>query len=64
MDSKVYIVCKIEKSIAKMYNKHRECKPCNIKRSMKDYYENKDKLSNQRKIYCEKIEMCYLQSLN
>ena len=31
---------------------------------MKRYYGNKDKLSNQRKLYYEKKEMCYLQSLN
>ena len=30
---------------------------------MKRYYEKRDKLSNQRKIYYEKIEMCYLQNL-
>ena len=54
MNSKVCVVCNIEKGIDNFYNKYRECKPCNIKRSMKRYYENKDKLSNQRKIYYEK----------
>ena len=54
MDSKVCVVCTIEKGIDNFYNKYRECKPCNIKRSMKRYYENKDKLSNQRKLYYEK----------
>ena len=54
MDSKGYVVCNIEKSIDNFYNKYRECKQCNIKRSMKRYYENKDKLSNQRKLYYEK----------
>ena len=49
MDSKVCFVCKIEKSIDNFYNKHRECKQCNIKRSMKRYYENKDKISMQQK---------------
>ena len=51
MDSKVCVVCNIEKSIDNSYNKYRECKQCNIKRSMKRYYENKDKLSNPRKLY-------------
>ena len=51
MDSKVCVVCNIEKSIDNFYNKYRECKQCNMKRSMKRYYENKDKLSNQRKLY-------------
>ena len=51
MDSKVCVVCNIEKSIDNFYNKYRECKQCNIKKSMKRYYENKDNLSNQRKLY-------------
>ena len=54
MDSKFCVVCNFEKSIDNFYNKYREGKHCNIKRSMKPYYENKDKLSNQRKIYYEK----------
>ena len=40
MDSKVCVVCNIEKSFDSFYNKYRECKQCNIKRSMKRYYEN------------------------
>ena len=40
MDSKVYVVCNIEKSIDNFYNKCRECKQCNIQGSMKCYYEN------------------------
>ena len=54
MDNKICVVCNIEKSIDNYYNKYRECKQCNIKRSMKRYNENKDKLSNQRKLYYEK----------
>ena len=54
MDSKFCVVCNIEKSIDNFYNKYRECKRCNIQRSMKRYYENKDKISNQRKLYYEK----------
>ena len=54
MDSKVCVVCNIEKSIDNFYNKYRECKPCNIQRSMKRYRENKDRLSNQRKLHYEK----------
>ena len=54
MDNKICVVCNIEKSIDNYYNKYRECKRCNIKRSMKRYNENKDKLSNQRKLYYEK----------
>ena len=54
MDNKICVVCKIEKSIDNFYNKYRECKQCNIRRSMKRYFENKDKLPNQRKLYYEK----------
>ena len=35
-----------------------------ILKEVQNYYESKDKLSNQRKRYYEKKEMCYLQSLN
>ena len=54
MDSKVCVVCNSEKSIDYFYNKYRECKQCSIKRKTRRYYENKDKLSNQRKLYYEK----------
>ena len=47
MDRKVCDVWNTEKSISNFYNKYRECKQCNIQRSMKLYYENMDKLSNQ-----------------
>ena len=54
MECKVCVVCNTEKSFDNFYNKLRECKQCNIQRSMRLYYENKDKLSNQRKLYYEK----------
>ena len=54
MDNKIRVVCIIEKSIDNFYNKYRECKQCNIKRSTKRYNDNKDKISNQQKIYYEK----------
>ena len=54
MDSKICVVCNVEKSIDIFYNKYRECKPCNIKRSTKRYNENKDKISDQHKLYYEK----------
>ena len=63
MDSKICVVCNIEKSIDNFYNKYIECKPCNIKRSTRRYFENKEKISNQHKLYYEKIEISYLQSL-
>ena len=53
MDSKVCVVCNTERSIDNFYNKYEECKPCKIKRSTRRYYENKDKISNQYKLYYE-----------
>ena len=41
------------KNIDNFYDKHREFRPCIIDRSLRRYYENKDKLSDQRKIYYE-----------
>ena len=64
MDSKICVVCNIEKSIDNFYNKYRECKPCNIKRSTKRYYQNKDKISNQQKIYYERNRAKLLQKQN
>ena len=64
MDSKICVVCNIEKSIDNFYNKYRECKQCNIKRSTKRYNENKDKISNQQKIYYEKNRDKLLQKQN
>ena len=60
MDSKICVVCNIEKSIDNYYNKYRECKQCNIKRSMKRYNENKEKISNQQKLYYEKNKVILL----
>ena len=54
MEGNVFVICNTEKSIDNFYNKYRECKPCNIQRSMKRYYDNKDKISTQQKIYYEK----------
>ena len=54
METKVCVVCKTEKNIDSFYNKYRECKPCSVLRSKRRYYEKKDKLSNQRKLYYEK----------
>ena len=47
----------IEKNVVNFYNKHTECKICNSNRSLKRYYENKENLSNERKVYYEKIDI-------
>ena len=64
MDSKSCVVCKIEKSIDNFYNKYRKCKPCNILRSTRRYYGNKDKISMQQKIYYGKNKDKLLQKQN
>ena len=64
MESKICVVCNTEKRFDNFSNKYRECKECMINIKLKRCYEYKDKLSDQRKKNMEKIEMCYLQSLN
>ena len=54
METRVCVICKTEKDIDNFYNKYRECKPCNFKRSTRRYYENKDKITNQQKLYYER----------
>ena len=45
---------KIEKYINIFDKKYSECKDCNSKTGLKRYYENKDIISIQRKIFYEK----------
>ena len=54
MDPKTCTVCNIEKHINNFYKKHSECRDCNSTRGLKRYYENKDKIPNQQKIYYER----------
>ena len=54
MESKICTQCNIEKDINNFWKKYSEYKDCNIKRGVKRYYDNKDKLSHQRKLYYEK----------
>ena len=54
MGRKICTHCNIEKNIKDFYNKYTECTNCNSNRSLERYYESKDILSNQRKIYYEK----------
>ena len=64
MDNKICTRCNIEKSIEDFHNKYTECKICNRNRSLKRYHENKDKISNQRKLYYEKNRDKLLQKQN
>ena len=65
MESKICTQCNIEKDINNFYKKYTECIDCNRARGLKRYYENKDKISNQQKIYYEKNrEKILLQKQN
>ena len=58
-------ICNIEKDINTFYKKYSECRDCNRARGLKRYHENKDKISNQQKIYYEKNrEKILLQKQN
>ena len=54
MDTKICTICNIEKDINNFYKKYSECIDCNRARGPKRYYETKDKISNQQKVYYEK----------
>ena len=62
MENKVCFTCNSKKSFDKFCNGIRECKQCYNKRSLKLYYENKDKLSNQRNLYYEKKDVLIAKS--
>ena len=65
MESKICTQCNIEKDITNFYKKYSECIDCNRARGLKRYYENKDKISNQQKLYYEKNrEKILLQKQN
>ena len=64
MENKVCTVCKIEKHINNFYRKYSECKDCNIKRFVIRYYNNKNKISIQQKIYYEKTRDKLLEKQN
>ena len=54
MDTKTCTLCKIEKHINNFYKIYSECRDCNRAKKLKRYYEKKDKISNQQKIYYKK----------
>ena len=65
MDTKTCTICNIEKDINNFYKRYTEWKDCNRTRGLKRYYDNKDKVSNQQKIYYEKNrEKTLLQKQN
>ena len=65
MNTKMCTICNIETDINNFYRKYSECIDCNRTRGLKRYYENKGKISNQKKIYYEKNrEKILLQKQN
>ena len=65
MNTKICTICTTEKDINNFYKKYTECIDCNRARGLKRYYENKDKISNQQKVYYEKNrEKILLQKQN
>ena len=54
MNTKSCTICNNEKDINNFYKKYSECIDCNRARGLKRFYENKDKISNQEKVYYEK----------
>ena len=60
MSTKTCTTCNNEKDLNNFYKQYSECIDCNRARGLKRYYENKDKISNQQKVYYEKkIEKKY-----
>ena len=64
MESKIWTQCKIEKHIINFCKKYSDWKECNIKRGVKRYYGNKDRISKQQKIFYEKNRDKLLQKQN
>ena len=65
MNTKTCTLCNNEKDIKIFYKNYSECIECNRARGLKRYYENKDKISNQQKVYYEKNrEKILLQKQN
>ena len=62
MASKICTQCKIEKHINNLYKNYSECKDCNIKRGVKRYYDNKDKISRQQKKIMKKLEINFYRN--
>ena len=56
MQNKNCAQCIIEKHINKVYKKNSEFKDCSIRRKVKRYHDNKDKISMQQKNIMKKKE--------
>ena len=50
------VVCIAEKSFDNFYIKSGECKQCNNKRVLKRYYDNEEKIVQQRRDKCARLK--------
>ena len=64
MESENCTQCNFEKHINSFHKKYSECQDCNIKRGVKLYYDNKEKISIQQKKYYDKNRDKLLQKQN
>ena len=64
MESEICTQCNFEKHINNFDKKYSECHDCNIKRGVKLYYDNKEKISIQQKKYYDKNRDKLLQKQN
>ena len=64
MVGKICTMFKIEKLIKIFHKSYTECKKLDSIGSLRRYYENKDKYSNQRKLKFEKTKNRILQKRN
>ena len=62
MDTKTCSMCNKEKHINSFCKRNSEYKDFKIKRRVKGYYDSKDKISIQQKIYYERIEINYYRN--
>ena len=62
MESKLFSMCIMEKHIEEFYNNYTENKNCKNVRSLKRYFENKDKITIQRKVYLKKTKIIYYRN--
>ena len=56
MESKICSMCFTEKLIEDFYNSYTELINCNSIGNLKRHYENKDKISIERRIFYEKMK--------
>ena len=64
MERKTFTHSDIEIIFEDFYKKYTECKNCNRVRSLKRFYENKERLSNQRRMHYDKNREELLQKQN